>query len=294
MTQMSNTTLILNSDTFRVHEYLHSLNRSTHFFLEDDIRNFTKEIQQRSLFDDNPILVLVAPITKLTDTDLKIVGEASKDIILWDKSKKPDEKSLVKHKMNYTKKVLPALKGNALFRWIKERASNKYLDLSRESINQFIALHGSNLFFIENDLSVLHLFYNSNKSNIVKVDTLPPQVISGGTADFNMFDFLDSIGERDKSKVLKRLHHITETDDEWAFFYQLVGHLRKLLLKKLGENVTSFAFIEKKLNNQAQKWTEAELEQGLASLLEIELAIKKGETDLKPELIRWILKDVVR
>ncbi len=287
---MSKVTLIINSDTFRVHEYLRSLNTPTKFFLEKEIQEFIKEIQQQSLFTDNSILVLISPLNKLTESDYKIIKNSHKKVVLWDKSKKPNESILSKNKIEYDKKILPELKGSALFKWIKQRALEKHLDLSREAINKFIMLHGSNLFFVENDLSVLHLFYDSDESNIVKVDSLPPQVISAGTTDFNIFDFLDVIGSRDKNAILRKLHHVTETNDEWSLFYQLVGHMRKLLKKKLGETVTSFAFIEQKLNKQSAKWSEAELENSLATLLEIELAVKKGETELKPELVRWILK----
>ena len=286
----SKITLIVNSDSFRVRQYLRSFETDIKSFSEQEIAEFVKEIQQQTLFNDDKLLVLFAPINKLSDQDLQAIKASNKRIVLWDKSKKLNEKTLEKNKLEYTKKVLPTLKGNALYQWIKETASEKYLELSREAINKLIYLHGSNLFFLENDLSVLHLFYNSSKSNLVKISSLPSNLVGTTTIDFNLFDFLDAIGNKDTENIIKKIHYITEATDEWAFFFQLVGHLRKLLTKKLGRNATAFAFIEKKLSMQSNEWSEAELEKGLVALLETELAVKKGETELKPELVNWILQ----
>lgn len=105
---------------------------------------------------------------------------------------------------------------------------------------------------------------------------------SGGTP----YAYLDAVGGRDFAKALVELRAMLDVGwNPAALFFTLVGHVRALLAVVAahsdGRTPAGPAWLVRKRLTQAQKWGEARLIGGLASLQNLDLRIKTGQ--LSPE-----------
>lgn len=177
----------------------------------------------------------------------------------------------------------PKLKGDAINKWIESQVSQLGGKISRRAAILLASLVGDDTRTAYNEIQKL-LAYTGYKRTIEQED-VEMLVISISQAD--IFEFVDSIGNRDNRKAMSVLRRLCETVDQLHIFYMIVRQIRLVLMAKEilveGSNERDVArllhqhpYVAGKISTQARNFSFENLEKIYRRLLSLDVAVKTG------------------
>ena len=184
-------------------------------------------------------------------------------------------------------------KGPEVERWIQKRAEEKNGQISREAAHLLAVNVGNDLHILDNELEKLIAYKGAGETAIESVDVsnLSPYV-----AEANIFDLVDALGNRNAKRASLLLQQkINEGADPFYLFSMFVRQFRLLIQVKeladegyrpqgISREIKQHSFVVGKLYQQARGFSLPELVQIYRHLLEIDIAVKTGQADMRTAL----------
>lgn len=182
--------------------------------------------------------------------------------------------------------------GQALDRWIRQRVSERGGRIESQAVQLLASSVGNNLNLMENEIEKLVLYKGTGESITTEdVERLCPTV-----AEASIFDLVDALGNRDGRQAALLLQKKTnEGSDPFYLFAMFVRQFRLLIQVKeladadqrppaIARKLSLHPFVAGKLYQQSQRFSLSQLEQIYAHLLEIDVGVKTGRTDMPAAL----------
>lgn len=177
--------------------------------------------------------------------------------------------------------------GNALHRWIQQRAGTRGGKIAPQAVHMLATNAGNDLAILENEVEKLVLYCDGAMVEAEDVALLSPYV-----AEASIFDLVDAVGSRNGRQAATLLHHkLGEGADPFYLFAMIVRQFRLLIqIKELSEGgqrppaiaqeLHIHPFVAGKLHQQSQRFSLAQLEQIYAHLLDTDVGVKTGRADM--------------
>lgn len=174
--------------------------------------------------------------------------------------------------------------GPALVRWLIERAAELGATLEPQAAELLASLVEDDLRLADQELRKLADY--RDPITAAAVEALTPAY--GQTDVFEVVDGLAGDGA-----ALGKLHRLLQEQDPSYVFLMVARQFRLLLQARQAldrgrdpaEDVDAPAFVARKVAAQARSFSAAEIETTFRSLIELEVAAKRGEADLALDLI---------
>jgi DNA polymerase III subunit delta len=180
--------------------------------------------------------------------------------------------------------------GKALVRWVVGHAKRLDLDLPDDVAQSLIKRCSGDKQRLANETEKLALYVSGRPATVEDVVALcPPDVQS------NIFAFVDSLAAGDRGKALKLLEDLIETGEPPLRVtymvrrqFRLVAQAQALFERgasqgEVARELKVPPFVARKLEEQARRLGEEDLEVALALILDLERGLKGG-SDLDDEL----------
>jgi DNA polymerase-3 subunit delta len=202
----------------------------------------------------------------------------------------PARKLAETHEKGFIKEFKP-LEGGQLEGWVRQRVKTAGGKIQPYAAHLLAANAGNDLALLNNEIEKLILYKGQDTIEPDDVALLCPYV-----AEASIFDLVDALGER-KGKAAAQLLHkkFREGTDPFYLFAMFIRQFRLLIqVKESAEHGQSPPEIAKtlklhpfptgKLHAQSQNFTLPQLEQIYAHLLDIDIGVKTGRTDMETAL----------
>jgi DNA polymerase-3 subunit delta len=180
--------------------------------------------------------------------------------------------------------------GKALVRWLVGHAERLGLDLPEDVARSLVERCSGDKRRLATETEKLALYVSARPATVEDVEDLcPPDVQS------NIFAFVDALAAGDRGKSLKLLEDLIETGEPPLRVtymvrrqFRLVAQARTLFergvsQKEVAKEIKVPPFVARKLEEQARRLDEEDLERALALVLDLERGLKGG-SDLDDEL----------
>jgi len=188
--------------------------------------------------------------------------------------------------MGYVKiHILP--EGNQLERWVRQRVKAAGGRISPRATHLLAANVGSNLVLMANEIEKLVLYKGEGVVEPEDVEKLCPYV-----AEASVFELVDAVGNR-HGKTAARLLHIklAEGADPSRLFAMIVRQFMLLIqvkelaaagrkLPEIAQKLHLHSFVTSKVYQQSANFSQPQLEQIYAHLLEMDVGVKTGRRDM--------------
>jgi DNA polymerase III subunit delta len=183
------------------------------------------------------------------------------------------------------------LEGSALDRWIEQRVKRHDGKATSHAVHSLAANIGNDLALLENEIEKLVLYRGEETIEADDVALLSPHV-----AEASIFELVDALGGRNGRQASTLLNQkLGEGADPFYLFAMVVRQFRLLVqIAELGEEglrppaiaqrLKIHSFVAGKLFQQSQRFTIAQLERIYAHLLDIDVGVKTGRTDMTTAL----------
>ena len=177
-------------------------------------------------------------------------------------------------------------KGPQMANWIRQQAKESGGEFSPPAATLLGSLVGDDPRLAVQEIEKLLAYINYQRP--VEPDDVEYLVAYAG--ETSVFDMVDALGARNGREALRLLHHLLEQDDPLRLFGMVVRQFRLLLLtrelldtgyreQEIASALKSPGFVVRKLMGQVRTFTLPQLEAIYHKLLEIDEAIKTGQTD---------------
>jgi DNA polymerase III delta subunit len=177
---------------------------------------------------------------------------------------------------------------------VREMLSKKGIKLTKEGLYHLLQTTEGNLGRIASEIGKLALF-SSDKEKEIKTEDLKELIFGGGGG--NIFEFLDSLSNKDLSSLVK-LSDLLKREDKTKVFFMIAGQIRSLLSVKalikegytaeeIASRMGQYPWLVVKRLRQAKKFTEEELIDCLHLLQQEDVRIKRGE-DIEEVLFKIV------
>lgn len=177
------------------------------------------------------------------------------------------------------------LKGPQLKNWIKNYVSQQKGNIEAKAIDRLIEYVGNDLWRMSNEINKLILFKMGDQISVEDVELLVKPEI-----DLNIFEMVDALGQKNKSKVLKIFNQFLEKrEDEGYLLSMFIYQIRNLIKVKAGGRLVMHPFVAKKSRQQARNFSFEDLKKIYHQLLTIDFEIKTGKTDPKTAIELFVV-----
>jgi DNA polymerase III subunit delta len=208
----------------------------------------------------------------------------------------------------------PRLKGKALVSWIKKRMEEKGKTLGEEAANYLVEVVGDHLQHLDSTLEMI--FLSAGEKRLIRLSD-----IEGIVSDIRVntiFELTDAIGQQNLEKALGILEKVLgskvlpfkkeETpkyDDPsplllsmMARQYRLIWRVKEMMARQnsdeeMAKVLRMSPWNLKKLEDQARRFSEPSLREGILNCQKADLALKKGHSP-KKLLMEKLLIDLCR
>ena len=208
----------------------------------------------------------------------------------------------------------PRLKGKALVSWIKKRMEEKGKTLAEEAANYLVEVAGDHLQHLDSTLEMI--FLSAGEKRLIRLSD-----IEGIVSDIRVntiFELTDAIGQQNLEKALGILEKVLGTkvlpfkkeetpkyDDPsplllsmMARQYRLIWRVKEMMARRnsdeeMAKVLRMSPWNVKKLEDQARKFSELSLREGILNCQKADLALKKGHSP-KNLLMEKLLIDLCR
>lgn len=178
--------------------------------------------------------------------------------------------------------------GSNLEKWIRQRVEQQGNQISPRAIHLLVVNIGNDLAILNSEIEKLALYCGPGQTiEAETVNLLCPYV-----AEASIFDLVDALGGRNSRKAAGLLYQkLTDGTDPFYLFAMFIRQFRLLIqvkaLAEVGEKppaisktVGIHSFVAGKLFQQAQSFSLPQLEQIYRHLLEIDIGIKTGRSEI--------------
>ncbi len=205
-------------------------------------------------------------------------------------AKHPILKLAANSDMGYVK-LFSRLEGNSLEAWIRQRVKSAGGQISHRAVHMLAINVGNNLDLLDNELEKLIIYKGSLPIEVDDISLLCPFV-----AESSIFELVDAVGIRHGGSAAQLLQNkLNEGTDPSYLFAMIVRQFRLLIqVKELAENgakpavaakeLKIHSYVAGKIYQQSHNFSLAQLEQIYERLLEIDIEVKTGQTDLTTAL----------
>jgi DNA polymerase-3 subunit delta len=183
------------------------------------------------------------------------------------------------------------LRGRDLFTWIDERIRRVGKTMSRDAMQVFVDMVGSDLRLLTQEIAKLAA-YAGQQTAIGRADVM---AVSSRTLDNNVFNLVDSVGRKDRNAAIRQLTDmLTMNEPPVRILFMLIRQIRLIYdcqrLAAEGANATVIAgyldthpYSVQKAMEHLPRFTRDELKKNLQRLLNADEDMKSGRGD--PRLI---------
>ncbi len=177
--------------------------------------------------------------------------------------------------------------GGKLESWIRKRVKEAGGQIQPQATHLLAVNVGSELDILDNEIEKLVLYKGREPIEPRDVDLLCPYV-----AEASIWDMVDAIGSRHSRTAAQLLHKkLSEGVDPFYLFAMIVRQFRLLIqVKELADGghgpvdvariLKMHSFPAGKLHAQSKNFSMAQLERIYAHLLEMDVGVKTGQTDM--------------
>jgi DNA polymerase-3 subunit delta len=188
----------------------------------------------------------------------------------------------------------PLPEGSQLTRWIEQQAEKDGGEISPRAAHLLASLVGNDLRILENEIQklVAHKAFSSPKT----IEAEDVALLSPYVAEASIFDLVDALGNRNERMAAALYQQkLDEGADPFYLFSMFVRQFRLLIQVKelaieeyaphaISQEMGIHDFVAGKLYKQTRRFSMEELEQIYRHLLEIDVAVKNGEAEIRTAL----------
>ncbi len=248
-----------------------------------------------SLFGEGPFVV-VKNLDAWNAAQKAVIGDylqspaSAADLVLLGKKLGTREKLLAAVKRAGEVHNFEPPTGRALVGWVVGHAKKSSLDLPEDVARDLIARCSGDKMRLMSETEKLALYVGEGQATKEDVENLcPPDVHS------NIFAFVDALAAGDRGRALKLLEDLVRTGEPPLRVTYMVRRQFRLVVRartlfergasqgEVAREVRVPPFVARKLEEQAGKVTEEDLERALELVLDLERGLKGG-SDLGDEL----------
>jgi DNA polymerase-3 subunit delta len=188
-------------------------------------------------------------------------------------------------------KLFKRLEVRELPQWIQHRISERGGRISSRAAHMLAINVGNDLALLDNEIEKLVLYKGAEQIEVDDISLLCPFV-----AEASIFDLVDALGSRHRRTAAELLQSkIADGTDPGRLFYMITRQYRLLIQAKelavsdsrpdeISRVLNIPAFVASKLIQQSQNYSLEQLEQIYAHLLDMDVGVKTGKTDLPTAL----------
>lgn len=181
-----------------------------------------------------------------------------------------------------TKEFEPLNKAN-LKNWVKEHINAREAIIDDRALDILIENVGSDLWRMANEIDKL-----ANYSKKIKIEDV--ELLIRPEVDLNIFEMVDAIGYKDKSKAIRLFNqHLEQGDNELYLLSMFAYQIRNLIKVKSGGKLEMNPFVARKTKQQAESFNMEELKKIYRGLMTIDFDSKIGKIDTKTALELFIV-----
>ena len=178
-------------------------------------------------------------------------------------------------------------KGGAIDRFIINEVKARGGQIAGRAANLLATNVGNDLITLDNEIEKLVLYRGTELIQAGDVERLSPY-----TADANIFELVDALGNRNGKKAVMLLQQsLSEGAEPFYLFSMIVRQFRLLIQAKacmeegmkpdaIANTVGMHPFVAKKIYKQGQSFSLDQLKQIYQHLLDIDIGVKTGKTDM--------------
>lgn len=208
-------------------------------------------------------------------------------VILREEKEFDKRKKLAKYVMkNSQAEEFKYLLGGRLNNWIRKEVEVRGGIIANKAVDKLASYVGSELWQMSNEINKLIVYKKNSEISDADIDLLVKAKL-----DTNIFNFIDAIGNKDKSRALNLLHDQLESGENIQYLLSMLNYqFRNLLtIKELTEagfnqnnmskEVKMHPYVIKKTIQQSSKYSLEHLKIIYKKLLDLDAAIKTGRID---------------
>ncbi|MDY7033444.1 MAG: DNA polymerase III subunit delta, partial [Thermodesulfobacteriota bacterium] len=168
--------------------------------------------------------------------------------------------------------------------WVRRLAERFNKKISNDALSFFIEIVGNNLQEIHNEIEKVSIFIGDKES----IDIKDVEAVVTDVKVENIFDLIDSVGDRDTEKALNILQKmLVSGEDHLKIFGMIIYRFRLILRAKemllqgiappeVGNRLKMRTFLLKRLIGQANRFSMDELKLVFDRFLDTDLALKSS------------------
>jgi DNA polymerase III subunit delta len=218
--------------------------------------------------------------------------------LVFQESKKLSENNplvkLAREAQNGYERIFIKPQGSELERWIQERTENKNGRITHRAAHLLAGSVGNDLDILDNELEKLVAYKGFDETAVIDANDVA--LLSPYVAEASIFDLVDAIGNRNGKTASLLLHQkLVEGTDPVYLFSMFVRQFRLLIQVKelavagyrppgIARELNQHSFVVGKLYQQARGFTLPELERIYYHLLEVDVAVKTGQGEIRTAL----------
>ncbi len=188
-------------------------------------------------------------------------------------------------------KLFSRPEGSGLDRWIRERVKTAGGQIAPRAVHLLAINIGNDLTTLDNEIEKLILYKGQQTIEPDDVSLLCPYL-----AEASIFEMVDAIGSRHGRSAARLLKSkLDEGTDPFFLFGMLTRQFRLLIQVKelagqgfspqeMARDLNIHGFVATKLLQQSHNFTLPQLEQVYEHLLEVDVGVKTGKTDMTTSL----------
>jgi DNA polymerase III subunit delta len=182
--------------------------------------------------------------------------------------------------------------GGQLDKWIMNRVAELGGQIQPRAANLLGSNVGNDLALLDQELQKL-VMYKGLADTAVPITPEDVQLLSPYAAEVNVFDLVDALGNRNGRRAAELLQKkLEEGEEPFIIFSMFVRQFRLLLQVKevvdggvrtptaVAQELKIHQFVAGKLIQQSQSFSLPQLEQIYSHLLDIDVRVKTGQTDM--------------
>lgn len=279
--------LVYGEDSFRAKEFIDSLKIPQKTVISDtaEVNDVFDDFQQANLFNTPKLVIFRNLLDKVEYQHLEKLDRKQHEVVFWEEREKVDQRRKVVKtllKGANVREFRPLSEGKVK-NWIEQRVQNSRFKIQDNAVRRLMQLHGSNLWFIKNELDKLQAYARSKPEPVITVEDV--EKLASSSLEEDIFAFTDAVGERKSNLALELFQNLLDQHaDEHYLFAMIARQFRLLIQAKDGSLSGQHPFVIKKSTQQAKNWEMEELLEIYNKLTEIDHKTKTGRADLNTKL----------
>lgn len=288
--------LLVGTDSYRAMQFIREISQKEYRIIDSaaEIDQTLLTLDQLGLFGNTPLTVFRNLLGKL-DVHADALVRTQAPVVIWEEKETLDtRKKVIKELVSaFTRQNYEPLDPARAVEWIIQYCQSRQIEIGRDGARLLIDYHGPNLAILSSEIDKISLFVRKEDRSVIAASHV--KELSLSSVEANIFEIYDHVTGRNLKALMRSLHNFRDSNpDEWYLFILLVKQMRNLLQLKLKVKPDAHPYAIQKLTKVLSLWDDSEVYQSYKDLLEIEVRVKKGESELWPEIIRWSFERVVK